>query len=127
MSADRQSSDGADRQSPGDQGRAWRRFGIALGVGVIAVFLYEIVGLVRTLLESSGVERGAVWAILLMILVTFLAVGLIGGGLARAIRRAGRGETTGEPGRGHGERSAEGAAGRDAVEEVGSRTERRSG
>lgn len=85
----------AEREPPEDPGRAWRRFGIALGVGVAAVFLYEMVGLVRTLLQSSGVERGAVWAILLMILVTVLAVGLIGGGLARAIRREGE---SGEPG-----------------------------
>lgn len=64
-----------------------RRVGWALAVGGTAIVLYELVALVRSALAGpEGMERGAVWTILLMILVTFLTVGGIGWGLYRAVR-----------------------------------------
>lgn len=64
--------------------------GMGLGVGSLVVVGYELVGLV-TSLESTGdgVERGATYTILLMILVTFVTVGGIGYGLFRAVRDEG--------------------------------------
>lgn len=64
--------------------------GIGLAVGALLVVGYELFGLVSSLASAAdGVERGATYTILLMILVTFLTVGGIGYGLFRAARRAG--------------------------------------
>jgi hypothetical protein len=63
--------------------------GIGLAVGALLVVGYELFGLVSSLASAAdGVERGATYTILLMILVTFLTVGGIGYGLFRAARRA---------------------------------------
>lgn len=64
-----------------------KRLGLALLVGAGLVFLWEMVNLVLSLFASHGAERGAVGSILLMILVLFLTVGLIGGGLVRELAR----------------------------------------
>lgn len=64
-----------------------RRVGWALAVGATVVVLYELAALLASALGGNGgMERGAVWTILLMILVTFLTVGGIGWGLYRAVR-----------------------------------------
>lgn len=64
--------------------------GIGLAVGALLVVGYELFGLVSSLASAAdGVERGATYTILLMILVTFLTVGGIGYGLFQASRRAG--------------------------------------
>lgn len=74
-----------------DPWRAWKRFGIGLGIGALAVFVYEIVDLVRHLVAAEHPhDRGAVWSVLFMIGAIFLGVGGIAFGLARAIRRDSR-------------------------------------
>jgi hypothetical protein len=71
----------------GDNVLARRRVGWALALGGAAIVLYELVALVGSALAGpEGMDRGAVWTILLMILVTFLTVGGIGWGLYRTIR-----------------------------------------
>lgn len=83
MTSRREGSDDAG----GDDVLARRRVGWALALGATAVVLYELVALVASALSGpEGMERGAVWTILLMILVTFLTVGGIGWGLYRAVR-----------------------------------------
>ncbi|MFQ5679106.1 MAG: arsenate reductase ArsC [Gemmatimonadota bacterium] len=77
-----------------DPWQGWRGFGILLLGGLGLVFIIEIVQLARSLFWlEEGRERGAIWAMLLMILAVFVAVLVIGGGLLRAIRRQGRGRT----------------------------------
>lgn len=64
--------------------------GLALAVGSAVVVLLVLGSLVALVLgPAAGMERGALWAVLLMILVTFLTVGGIGWGLYRAIGAAG--------------------------------------
>lgn len=64
-----------------------RRVGWTLAVGGAVIVLFEIGVLLASALGGpGGMERGAVWTILLMIFVTFLTVGGIGWGLYRAIR-----------------------------------------
>lgn len=64
-----------------------RRLGAALAVGAALVVLVELASLVRALAgESDPLESGALWTILLMILVTFGTVAAIGWGLYLAIR-----------------------------------------
>lgn len=64
-----------------------RRVGWALALGGAAIVLYELVALVGSAIGGpEGMERGAVWTMLLMILVTFLTVAGIGWGLYRAVR-----------------------------------------
>lgn len=83
-----------------DPWQGWKKFGLFLGGGFLLVFVIEMVALVSSLGGfEMGHERGAVWAMLLMIFATLLAVVVIGGGLFLAIRREGRGE---------GERSVDG-------------------
>lgn len=54
------------------------------GVGVVAVFLFHIVALVAA---AAGEDGGAeIWSILLLIFAPLAVVGIIGGGVARAIR-----------------------------------------
>lgn len=73
-----------DRDTTGPPSR--RGLGVGLGVGATIVVFYEVWALVRFLAGGEGgLERGAVWTILLMIAVTFLTVGGIGWGLYRAI------------------------------------------
>lgn len=68
--------------SPLDRGG----LGLALAVGSVVIVLLVLGSLVVLVLgPAAGMERGALWAILLMILVTFLTVGGIGWGLYRAI------------------------------------------
>lgn len=74
-----------------------RRVGWALALGGAAIVLYELAALVYSAIAGpEGMERGAVWTILLMILVTFFTVAGIGWGLYRAIRDGDR--TQGPPG-----------------------------
>lgn len=76
-----------------------RRVGWALALGGAAIVLYELVALVRSgIAGPGGMERGAVWTILLMILVTFLTVAGIGWGLYRAIRDRDRTREPPDPG-----------------------------
>lgn len=80
---------GDGQSAEGEEGRSLdrRRVGTALAVGGAAVVAYELVALVLSALRGpGGVDRGAVWAILLMIFVTFVTVGGIGWGLYRALR-----------------------------------------
>lgn len=64
-----------------------RRLGWALALGAAAVVLYEVGALVASALGGpGGMDRGAVWTILLMIFVTFGTVGGIGWGLYRTLR-----------------------------------------
>lgn len=66
---------------------ARRRIGWALAVGAAAVVLYEVGALVASAVGGAGgMDRGAVWTILLMIFVTFGTVGGIGWGLYRTLR-----------------------------------------
>lgn len=84
-----------------DPWRAWKRFGLFLGAGLAAVFLYEIVDLVRHLLSArEPADRGAAWSILFMIAGIFGGVGVIAVGLARAIRRESPRRGGGREGRG---------------------------
>lgn len=70
------------------------RLGRALAVGSVVVVLLVLVSLVAIVLGPvAGMERGALWTILLMILVTFATVGGIGWGLYRTFRDG----TGGEP------------------------------
>lgn len=76
-----------------------RLLGWVLAVGAVLVVLVELVNLVRALAgDADPLETGALWTILLMILVTFGTVGAIGWGLYRAIRQTSRegGERTGD-------------------------------
>lgn len=58
------------------------------GAGVVAVFLFHVGALLAT---ATGVGGGAeIWSILLLIFAPLAVVGVIGGGVARAIRRDGR-------------------------------------
>ena len=88
-----------DRETTGPPSR--KGLGAGLAVGAVIVVLYELWALVRFLVAGEGgLERGAVWTILLMIAVTFLTVGGIGWGLYRAFVAgrdddASRGDTTG--------------------------------
>lgn len=77
-----------DSDEPGGNGVLdRRRVGWALVLGGTAIVLYELAALVRSAVAGpEGMERGAVWTILLMILVTFLTVAGIGWGLYRAVR-----------------------------------------
>lgn len=60
---------------------------LALALGAAAVVGYELWQLLHAAVTGpGGMDRGAVWAILLMILVTFLTVGGIGYGLSAAMR-----------------------------------------
>lgn len=69
-----------DRSAPDRR----RRLGLALAVGATTVVLVELVSLVIALAaEPDPTEIGALWAILLMILVTFATIGAIGWGLYR--------------------------------------------
>lgn len=71
----------ADDGSPPDRRR---RLGLALAIGAALVVLVELVSLVIALAgEVEPTEIGALWAILLMILVTFGTIGGIGWGLYR--------------------------------------------
>lgn len=64
-----------------------RLLGWVLAVGAVVVVLVELASLVRALAGGADpLETGALWTILLMILVTFGTVGAIGWGLFRAIR-----------------------------------------
>lgn len=77
-----------DRSAPDRR----RRLGLALAVGATAVVLVELVSLVIALAgEPDPTEIGALWAILLMILVTFATIGAIGWGLYRGAERGGEG------------------------------------
>ena len=68
-----------------------RRLGLALAVGATVVVLVELVSLVIALLgEVDPTEVGALWAILLMILVTFGTIAVIGWGLYRSSESGGR-------------------------------------
>ncbi len=59
-----------------------------LGAGAVAVFVYQMVALFSSLGDfEDGMERGALLAMLLMIFITLGVVAVVGGGLARAIRR----------------------------------------
>ena len=78
----------ADDGSPPDRRR---RLGLALAIGATVVVLVELVSLVIALLgEVDPTELGALWAILLMILVTFATIGGIGWGLYRSSEDGGR-------------------------------------
>lgn len=55
------------------------------GAGVVAVFLFEIVALIQS--AASGGDAAGTWSILLLIFAPLAVVGVIGGGIARAIRR----------------------------------------
>lgn len=71
-----------------DPWQGWKPFGLFLGGGFLLVFLVEMVFLVLALNDfQAGPQRGAVWAMLLMIGATFFAVTVIGGGLFVSIRR----------------------------------------
>lgn len=65
-----------------------RLIGWALGAGGAGVILFELAALISSAVGGGpeGTEQGAVWTILLMILVTFLTLGGFGWGLYRAIR-----------------------------------------
>lgn len=64
-----------------------RLIGWALGGGGAVVVLYELAALLASAIGGpEGMERGAVWTILLMIVVTFLTIGGIGWGLYSALR-----------------------------------------
>ena len=74
------------------------RLGRALAVGSVVIVLLVLGSLVLVLGRSAGVEAGAIWTILLMILVTFGTVGGIGWGLWRTTRGAGTEEEEEEEG-----------------------------
>lgn len=76
----------------GDPWQEWKWFAVALAAGAGLVFLFEIVQLVLSVPDlHEGHEKGAVWAMLLMIFVTLGTVAVIGGGLLLALRREGDG------------------------------------
>lgn len=81
----------APRRDPGkgdELWRSWKGFCLVLGAGAVAVFLYQMVALFSSLGDfEDGMERGALLAMLLMIFITLGVVAVVGGGLARAIRR----------------------------------------
>lgn len=61
-----------------------RSLGLALGIGAATVVVVELVMLVRVALgPGEAFEQAAIWAVLLMITVTFLTVGGIGYGFYR--------------------------------------------
>ena len=71
--------------------REWRVFGIGLGIFVAATFLYEMIGLFRSLSQAEGgMETGAVLSVIFMIVVTFGVIAVIGGGLWWTLRSAAR-------------------------------------
>lgn len=72
--------------------------GRALAVGSVVIVLLVLASLVFVLARSAGVEAGAIWTILLMILVTFATVGGIGWGLWRAAGNDGEAPPPGEEG-----------------------------
>ncbi len=75
-------TDDADAGSPLDR----PLLGRALAVGSAVVVLMVLVSLTVIVLgPAAGMERGALWTILLMILITFATVGGIGWGLYRAV------------------------------------------
>lgn len=75
-----------------------RGLGLSLAVGSVVIVLLVLVSLAVLVAGSAaGLERGALWAILLMILVTFATVGGIGYGLYRSLGRDAD-EEPGEPG-----------------------------
>lgn len=84
-----------------------RTFHKVLLAGVALVFLYHVLELADALPEMAGsVERGALWAILLMIGAVVLVLGVIGGGLVRAIRsESARGDRDAADGPGSGDGS----------------------
>lgn len=85
MSPDRQ-ADGPGRPE-GDSPLRRRRLGVSLAVGSVVIVLTVLSSLAVLVYGSAaGVERGAIWAILLMILVTFATVGGIGYGFYRSSR-----------------------------------------
>lgn len=92
---------GADGPGPGrgDDGAGGSpldrpRLGRALAIGSVIVVLLVLISLVAIVLGPvAGVERGALWTILLMILVTFATLGGIGYGFYRSSRDG----TGGEP------------------------------
>lgn len=87
MNASRETRDG-EAAHGGDPWQGWKPFGLFLGGGFLLVFLVEMVFLVLALNDfQAGPQRGAVWAMLLMIGATFFAVLVIGGGLFVSIRR----------------------------------------
>ncbi len=69
------------------------------GAGVLAVFLFEIVALIQS--AASGGDTAGTWSILLLIFAPLAVVGVIGGGIARAIRR--ESDRTSDPGTERGE------------------------
>lgn len=70
----------ADRNDPTDR----TTLGLALAIGAMVVVLVEIAVLVYVALgPGEGFERAAIWAVLLMINVTFLTVAGIGYGFYR--------------------------------------------
>lgn len=80
------------RQETGDDGGppARRRVGTALALGGAAVVVYELAALVLSAVRGpGGLDRGAVWTIVLMILVTFATIGGIGWGIYRLLRDRG--------------------------------------
>lgn len=61
-----------------------RSLGLVLGVGAVTVVLVELSVLIYVALgPGDDFERAAIWAVLLMITVTFLTVGGIGYGFYR--------------------------------------------
>lgn len=75
-------------ERPADPWQGWKPFGLFLGGGFLLVFLVEMVFLVLALNDfQEGPQRGAVWAMLLMIGATLFAVFAIGGGLMFSLRR----------------------------------------
>ena len=92
----------ASRPTPprgGELWDQWKGFCIALLVGCVVVFAFEMITLIGALDDfEAGMEKGALWAMLLMIFSTLGVVVVIGGGLYRAIRRdRGRGGTDDGP------------------------------
>lgn len=76
------------------RGKGLRTFHKVLLVGVGVVFVYHVLVLADAIPDMAGsTERGALWAILLMIAAVVLVLGVIGGGLVLAIRSdGGRGD-----------------------------------
>lgn len=87
-------------RDPGRRSPLQRRvLGIALATGSVLIVLAVLGSLLTFVLGSAaGVEEGAVWTILLMILVTFGTVGWIGWGLFSALRDGGSEEDDGGDG-----------------------------
>lgn len=87
-----------------DPWQGWKPFGLFLGGGFLLVFLVEMVFLILAMNDfQEGPQRGAVWAMLLMIGSTFFAVLVIGGGLFVSMRRERREREAGRAGSTSGE------------------------